>query len=86
MNQNFLIKSVRILVELTKILIDIIILINIRILVDFIRNILSTRIPIISTRILINLIRKFRFVHYQSKIFFQYKILVSMDTIFYSMF
>ena len=86
MNQNFLIKSVRILVELTKILIDIIILINIRILVDFIRNILSTRIPIISTRILINLIRKFRFVHYQPKIFFQYKILVSMDTIFYSMF
>jgi len=75
MNQNFLIKSVRILVELTKILIDIIILINIRILVDFIRNILSTRIPIISTRILINLIRKFRSSIINQKFFFSIRYL-----------
>ena len=45
---------------LVKIIIDIIILIKIRILVDFIRNIVSTRIPIISTtRILIHLFKKF---------------------------
>jgi len=60
-NQNFLVKSTKILVEIksTKILIDIIILIKIRILVDFTKNIVSTKIPIISTRIVINLIRKF---------------------------
>ena len=60
-NQNFLVKSVRILVEVTKnnrILIDIIILVKIRILVNFTRNIVSTRIPVILTSILI-LTRKF---------------------------
>ena len=43
------------------ILIDIIILVKIRILVDFIRNIVSIkiRIPVISIRILINLTRNF---------------------------
>jgi len=35
MNQNFLVKSTRILVEIIRILIDIIILIKIRILIDF---------------------------------------------------
>jgi len=45
----------------TRILIDVIILVKIRILVDFIltKNIILTRIPVISARILINLIRKF---------------------------
>jgi len=43
----------------TKILIDVIILVKIRILVDFTKNIILTRIPVISARILINLIRKF---------------------------
>ena len=58
-NQKFLIKSIRILVEITRILINTIILIKKRILVDFIRNIVSIRIPVISTRILINLARNF---------------------------
>ena len=57
-NQNFLVMSIKILVEIIRILINIIILVKIRILVDFTRNI-STRIPVISTRILINLIRNF---------------------------
>ena len=48
-----------ILVEITRILINIIILVKIRILVDFTRNIVSTRISVISTRILINLTRNF---------------------------
>jgi len=48
----FLVKSARILV-------DIIILVKIRILVNFIRNIISIRIQVISIRILINLTRKF---------------------------
>jgi len=59
MNKNFLVKSIRILVGITRILIDIIILIKIKILIDFTRNIVSTRIPVISIRILINLTRKF---------------------------
>jgi len=68
---NFLVKSIRILVEITRILIQTIILVKIRILVDFTRNIvLSIKIPIISTRILINLTRKFWFVHFQPEIFF----------------
>jgi len=60
-NQNFLVKSARILVEVTKnnrILIDIIILVKIRILVNFTKNIVSTRIPVILTSIFI-LTRKF---------------------------
>jgi len=44
-------------------MIDIIILIKIRIVIDFTRN-------IVSIRILINLIRKIWFVHFQSEIFF----------------
>jgi len=44
--------NIRILIEIIKILIDIIILIKIKILVDFIRNIVSTRTPF--SRILIN--------------------------------
>ena len=51
-NQNFLVKSIRILVEITRIpLINIIILVQIRILVDFTRNIVSNKIPVISIRI-----------------------------------
>jgi len=46
-NQNFLIISIRILVEITRILINIIILVKIRILIDFTKNVVSTRIPII---------------------------------------
>ena len=53
-NQNFLVKSTRILIEITGILIDII-LIEIRILVDFSKNIVSIRIFVTSIRILINL-------------------------------
>jgi len=49
----------KILVEITRILIDIIILVKIRILIDFIINIVSTKILVISIGILINLIRKF---------------------------
>ena len=49
--KNFLIKSIRILVEITRILINIIIMVKIRILVDFTRNIVSARISIISIRI-----------------------------------
>jgi len=62
MNQIFLVMSIRIPVEITRILINIIILVKIRILirlVDFIRNIISIRIPVISIRILINLTRNF---------------------------
>jgi len=70
MNQNFLVKSISILVEITRILINIIILVKIRILVDFTRNIVSTRIPVISTRILINLIRNF-FCPFSTRNFFQ---------------
>jgi len=49
-NQNFLVllESTRILVEITRILIDIIILIKIRILIDFTKNIVLTKILIIS--------------------------------------
>ena len=43
---------IKILIEVTRILIDIIILVKIRILVNFIRNIVSTKIPVISIRIL----------------------------------
>ena len=68
-NQNFLVKSARILVEIARIPIEII-LIKMRILIDFTKNIALTRIPSISTRILINLTRKFWFVHFQSEILF----------------
>jgi len=49
-NQHFLVllESIRILVEITRILIDIIILIKIRILIDFTKNIVLTKILIIS--------------------------------------
>ena len=51
-NQNFLVKSTRILVEITRILIDIIVLVKTRILVDFSIilsiNIVSIRISVIS--------------------------------------
>jgi len=58
-NQNFLAKSTRILIEITdRILADIISLGKIRILIGFTRN-------IVSIRILINLTRKFWFVHYK---------------------
>jgi len=53
-NHNFLVKSIRILIEITRILIDINILVKIKILVEFTRNIESTRIPIIFTKVLIN--------------------------------
>lgn len=55
-----------------RILIDIIIPVKIKIPVDFIRNIISTEIPVISTKILINLTEKLWFVHFQpdSSIFF----------------
>jgi len=43
-----LLKFIGILVEITRILIDIIILVKIRILVNFTRNIVSIRIPVIS--------------------------------------
>ena len=44
---NFLIIFIRILVEIIIILINIIILVKIRILVDFTRNVVSTKIPVI---------------------------------------
>jgi len=43
-----LLKFIGILIEITRILIDIIILVKIRILVNFTRNIVSIRIPVIS--------------------------------------
>ena len=46
-NQNFLIKFIRILIEITRILINIIILIKIRILVDFIRNCINQNFEIL---------------------------------------
>ena len=64
---EFLVKFIIILVDIIRILIDIIILVKIKIL-DFIRNIVSIKIPIISTRILINLIRKFWFIYFQLEI------------------
>ena len=63
-NQNFLIKFIKILVELARILIDIIVLVKI----EIIKNIVSIPIPVISSRILI-LIRKLLFVHFQPEIF-----------------
>jgi len=39
-------------------------------LVDFIKNIVLTRIPVILIRILTNLIKKFWFIHFQQEIFF----------------
>jgi len=62
-NQNFMVKSIRILVRITRILIDIITLV--KILVDFTRNINQN--SIILTRI--NLTREFWFVHFQPEIF-----------------
>ena len=80
-----MVRSARIPVERTRILIDIIILVKIRILVGFTRNIISTRIPVVSIRIVINLTRKFRFVHFQSKMFFSIRYLYQSggDTLFY---
>ena len=66
-NQNFLVKSTRILVEITEILID-----YSGKNTNFSRfyHIVSIRILVISIRILLNLTRKFGFVHFQPEIFF----------------
>jgi len=65
-----LVKSTRILIEITRILIDIIVLVKIRIPVDFTRNIVI-RIPIISIRIPIKLNRTILICPFSTRNFFQ---------------
>jgi len=58
-------------VQTIRILIDIIILIKIRILADFVINIVSTRISVISTKIS-NFNQKILIVYFQPEIFFSF--------------
>ena len=65
MNQKFLIKFIRILVEITGILVDTIFLVKSTRILIFTRIIILIKILVISTRILINLIRNFWFNHFR---------------------